>query len=143
MYNLRDKLSVYYRSLLNQARLEEVVAYVPKFVTERQAVERAYEEVNDEFSTKFSTYADELLKALYPVDELLVLHKNVLALRAAYAGSDGQLDCQAFAYNPTIDKSAPQLMISMDEILDNLNTYVAQVTTEEGELPKDINALKD
>ncbi|USN54206.1 MAG: hypothetical protein H6765_06510 [Candidatus Peribacteria bacterium] len=94
-----------------------------------------------EFASKFDSYADELLQGLYPVEDLLLLHKSILSLRGAYTDSDGSYDCKAFATNRTIDASGPQLEEYMSTVLGNLNKYVQQIA--DAGLPTDAESLKE
>jgi len=56
-----------------------------------------------DFSLLFNEKTQGLLGNLYPIDELLLLNKQVMSLRGAYMDEKtGSFDCKAFVSNPTI-----------------------------------------
>lgn len=140
LYELKDNMRWYYSSKLRSQWYDDAVVYVPRYAAERAKLLDITEALDLEFERQFDDYASELLEWLYPVEDLLLLHKSILSLRGAYTDSDGHYDCKAFATNKTIESSWPQLREYMKTVLSNLNKYATEVADEW--LPQDAEALR-
>lgn len=128
LIELTDGLKTYRRSVLLTDRQNKVVAYTP-LGTVGMLNEQKKLLVQD-FSLLFNETTQKVLGNLYPIDELLVLNKQILGLRSAYTNaSDGFADCRAFVENPTVTVTWPELETYMTTLLTDLNAIVSKVAT--------------
>lgn len=142
LVTLVDGIETYARSLFSVQRQKEVTSHVPLSMTQDATVEQAREKALNEFAYNFNLEAQKLLGDIYPVESLQSINKSIVTLRSAYM-KNGLPDCKAFANNPTLDVSAPQLIASMDNVLATLNEAAQKVATDDGGLPLTLEALKE
>lgn len=126
LIELTDGLKTYRRSVLLTEWHNKVVAYAPAgsavLLSEQKKL------LTQDFSLLFNEETQKVLGNLYPIDELLVLNKQIMWLRSAYTDeSNGFADCRAFVENPTVMITGPELQKYMDTLLTDLNSAVNKV----------------
>jgi len=128
MINLTNWFKVYQRSLLLNKRQTDIAAMVPPAGKARLTEKK--KQLLQDFSLLFNEKTQGLLGNLYPIDELLLLNKQVMSLRGAYMDEKtGSFDCKAFVSNPTISITWPELEKYMTQLLTKLNIAVSKVAT--------------
>lgn len=139
LVNTTEWLKTYRRSKLLSDWQTSVVAYTPAAGTTIALEEK--KKLLQNFSLLFNEKSQWTLGDIYPIDELLLLNKQIIGIRAAYTNEkSGFADCQAFVSNPTVKITSPELQTYMTKLLEKLNSAVNKVATGSS-APKDKAAL--
>lgn len=130
LVDLTEGLKTYRRSVLLSKRQAEIVWYVP--TAGRTSLNEQKKQLLQSFSLLFNEEAQGILGDLYPIDELLLLNRQIIGIRSAYTDEKTWFaDCQAFVSNPTVKITGPELQTYMNTLLEKLNSAANKVAKNE------------